>query len=130
MLSINDVTKIDEKKKRMKKEIYVRIYEQFSSKIKQAVELGCKQLFLTVPIFVIGYPIFDRGQAARYVARQFTLGGFSVQLINDTEIYISWFVQKKKKERSEHKEEEDFPNLMNLKKMANKYRWVRSYFSF
>jgi hypothetical protein len=45
-----------------------------------------------------------------------------VQLINDTEIYISWFVQKKKKERSEHKEEEDFPNLMNLKKMANKYR--------
>ena len=130
MLSINDVTKIDEKKKRMKKEIYVRIYEQFSSQIKQAVELGCKQLFLTVPIFVIGYPTFDRGQAARYVARQFTLGGFTVQLINDTEIYISWFVQKKKKERSEHKEEEDFPNLMNLKKMANKYRWVRSYFSF
>ena len=122
MLSINDVTKIDEKRKRIKKEIYTKIYEQFSSKIKQSVELGCKQIFLTIPNFLVGYPTFDRGQAARYVARQFMLGGFTVQMINEGEIYVSWFTPKKKKERSEAKEEEDFPNLMNLKKMANKYR--------
>jgi hypothetical protein len=122
MLSINDVTKIDEKKKRIKKEIYTKIYEQFSSKIKQSVELGCKQIFLTIPNFLVGYPTFDRGQAARYVARQFMLGGFTVQMINEGEIYVSWFTPKKKKERPEPKGEEDFPNLMNLKKMANKYR--------
>jgi len=82
---------------------------------------------LTVPSFLVGYPTFDRGQAARYVARQFKLGGFTVQLINEVEIYVSWYVEKKKKERPEHKEkeeEEDFPTLMNLKKMANKYRWL------
>ena len=43
-------------------------------------------------------------------------------MINEGEIYVSWFTPKKKKERPEPKEEEDFPNLMNLKKMANKYR--------
>ena len=122
MLSINDVTKIDEKRKRIKKEIYTKIYEQFSSKIKQSVELGCKQIFLTIPNFLVWYPTFDRGQAARYVARQFMLGGFTVQMINEGEIYVSWFTPKKKKERPEPKGEEDFPNLMNLKKMANKYR--------
>ena len=47
MISINDVTKIDERRKQIKKETYKRIYEQFSRKIKQSVELGHKQVHLT-----------------------------------------------------------------------------------
>ena len=124
MLSIDDVTKIDDKRKQIKKEIYKKIYEQFSSKIKQSVEYGHKQIFLTVPAFLIGFPVFDRGQAARYVARQFVLGGFQARLISDYDMYISWNVPKKKKQKVENEEgsEADFPNLMNLKKIANKYR--------
>jgi hypothetical protein len=122
MLSINDVTKIDEKRKQIKKEIYLKIYEQFSSKIKQSVELGHKQIFLTVPAFLLGYPVFDRRLAAKYVARQFQLGGFTVKLLSDHDLYISWATSKKKKERSEEPDEADFPNLMNLKKIANQYR--------
>jgi len=80
MLSIDDVVKIDDKRKQIRKEIYMKIYTQFSTKIKQSVELGHKQLFMTIPTFLIGYPVFDRSAAARYVARQFTLGGFTVQL--------------------------------------------------
>ena len=122
MLSINDVTKIDDKRKQIKKEIYMKIYEQFSSKIKQSVELGHKQIFLTVPAFLIGYPVFDRRLAAKYVARQFVLGGFTVRLVSDHDIYVSWVVPKKKKEKQEQDEDTEFPNLMNLKKIANKYR--------
>jgi hypothetical protein len=123
MLSINDVVKIDDKRKQIRKEIYMKIYTQFSTKIKQSVELGHKQLFMTIPTFLIGYPAFDRSAAARYVARQFALGGFTVQLVSDYDIYITWSKPKKKKERREQDEEEgDFPNLMNLKKIANKYR--------
>jgi hypothetical protein len=122
MLSINDVTKIDEKRKQIRKEIYKKIYDQFSSKIKQAVELGHKQIFLTVPAFLIGYPVFDRRLASKYVARQFELGGFTVRLLSDQDMYISWVVPKKSKVKSEEEEEGDFPNLMNLKKMANQYR--------
>lgn len=123
MLSIDDVTKIDEKRKQIKKEIYKKIYEQFSSKIKQSVELGHKQIFLTVPTILIGYPVFDRAQAARYITRQFALGGFTTRLISDYDIYVSWVVPKKKREKREQEQEEgDFPNLMNLKKIANQYR--------
>jgi len=123
MISIDDVTKIDDKRRQLRKEIYKKIYEQFSTKIRQLVELGHKQIFLTVPAFLIGYPVFDRGMAARYIARQFVLGGFTVQLMSDHDIYVSWIVPKKKKPKVEKQEEEtDFPNLMNLKKIANKYR--------
>ena len=122
MISIDDVTKIDEKRKQIRKEIYTKIYEQFSSKIKQSVELGHKQLFLSVPSFLIGYPVFDRSAAARYIARQFMLGGFTVKLVSDHDIYVSWVIPKKKKEKKDSEEDGDFPNLMNLKKMANKYR--------
>ena len=123
MISINDVTKIDEKRKQIRKEIYTKIYEQFSSKIKQSVEYGHKQIFLTVPSFLLGYPVFDRNAAAKYIARQFVLGGLTVKRVSDYDIYVSWFVPKKKKEKKEHEEDEgDFPNLMNLKKMANQYR--------
>jgi len=121
-LSINDVVKIDDKRKQIRKEIYMKIYTQFSTKIKQSVELGHKQLFMTIPTFLIGYPAFDRSAAARYVARQFTLGGFTVQLVGEYDIYVTWSKPKKKKERVEQEEEGDFPNLMNLKKIANKYR--------
>ena len=80
-------------------------------------------MFLTVPVILIGYPVFDRNAAARYIARQFELGGFITQIVGDHELYVSWNVQRKKKEQ-DHDDEEDveFPNLMNLKKMANKYR--------
>jgi hypothetical protein len=122
MISINDVTKIDEKRKQIKKEIYTRVYEQFSRKIKQSVELGHKQVFLTVPTFVIGYPTFDRGAAARYIMRQLKLGGFDVRLVSDYDMYVSWVIPKKVKQKVNEPDETEFPDLMNLKKMADKYR--------
>jgi len=122
MISINDVTKIDEKRKQIKKEIYTRVYEQFSRKIKQSVELGHKQVFLTVPTFVVGYPTFDRGAAARYIMRQLKLGGFDVRLVSDYDMYVSWVIPKKVKQKVNEPDETEFPDLMNLKKMADRYR--------
>tara|TARA_Y100000389_G_scaffold144168_1_gene142497 strand:- start:101 stop:487 length:387 start_codon:yes stop_codon:yes gene_type:complete len=122
MLSIADVSKIDDRRKQIRKEIYTKIYDQFVSKIKQAVELGCKQIFLSVPSFVVGYPTFDRNQAAKYIARQFLRGGFSVQMITPVELYVTWYAPRRKRERKEEEEEVEFPTLMNLKKIANKYR--------
>ena len=122
MLSRKDVTKMDEKRKQIKKESDKKIYEQCAGKSKQAVELGHKQICLTVPTFVLGYPVFDRRLAAKYIARQFQLGGFTVKLLSDFDIYVSWVVPKKKKEKVEDEEETDLPNLLNLKKMANQYR--------
>lgn len=128
MLSIDDVTKIDDKRRQIRKEIYTKIYEQFTAKIKQSIEFGHKQIFLTVPTFLMGYPVFDRTAATRYITRQFMLGGFTVHMLNDHDIYVSWAItnkQKKKEKKIQEEEDTDFPTLMNLKKMANKYRGTR-----
>jgi hypothetical protein len=42
--------------------------------------------------------------------------------VSDHDLYICWIVPKKSKIKKEEVEEGDFPNLMNLKKMANQYR--------
>jgi|TARA_R110000823_G_scaffold270286_3_gene389915 hypothetical protein len=122
MLSIHDVTKIDERKKQIKKEIYTKIYEQFSRKIRQSVELGHKTIILTTPIFLIGYPTFNRESATKYVTRQLQLGGFIVNPINLYEIYVSWNVPKRVRPQKEAVDDVEYPDLMNLKKMADKYR--------
>jgi len=129
VIRIDDVTKIEDNRKRIRKEVYTKLYDQCSSKIKQASEYGRKEIVMTVPPFLMGYPMFDRGAAARYIARQFTLGGFTVHLFGEYDVYVSWTVPKKKHEREREREREteteievDLPNLMNLKKMANKYR--------
>jgi len=122
MLSINDINKIDERKKQIKKEIYIKIYEQFSRKIKQSVELGQKHIILITPTFVMGYPSFDREAATRYIVRQLKLGGFIVNPLSLCEIYVSWNVSKRVRPKKESVDDIEYPDLMNLKKMADKYR--------
>src|SRR5210317_1689610 len=110
MISIDEITRIAEKRNRLKKETYTKIYEQISKKIRQSVDLGHKYLFCQIPSFVMGYPHFNRVKATEYIKRQF-------------ELCISWRPNKKSNNRhTEPEEEEDFPSFVNLKKAANKYR--------
>tara|TARA_B100000287_G_scaffold354403_1_gene344601 strand:- start:305 stop:697 length:393 start_codon:yes stop_codon:yes gene_type:complete len=128
MLDISEVNQIEARRKANLKEIYTRIYEQFERKIRGVIETGReKQVFLRVPIMVIGYPRFDRERASIWLARQLKNGGFQVQRVSEIDIYVTWVKKKKKpKKRKPQKVEEsdpsDFPDLMNLKKLANHYR--------
>ena len=127
MISVDDISRIAEKRNRLRKETYVKLYEQISKKIRQSVELGHKYVFVQIPSFVMGYPHFDRIKATQYLVRQLHIGGFMVQHIGDFELCISWRprkiknnTQKKQEDDDDHLEE--FPTLVNLKKAANKYR--------
>jgi hypothetical protein len=124
MISIDEISRITEKRNRLKKETYVKIYEQVSKKIRQSVELGHKYLFCQIPSFVMGHPHFNRVKALQYIKRQFEIGGFTVQQIGEYELCISW-KPKKSIKNVQHEDTEDlgeFPSFVNLKKAANKYR--------
>jgi len=130
MISIDDISKIAEKRNKLKKETYMKIYEQITKKIRQSVDMGNKYLFAQIPSFVMGHPHFDRVKAMQYIIRQFQIGGFMVQIVGEYEICISWRPTKKNKSQEDqnNKEDdsyEDFPTLVNLKKAANKYRTAR-----
>jgi len=117
---VSDILKIENKRKIVKKQIYQRIFEQFTRKIRTAVELGQKQVFLQVPAFLFGFPTFDRAKATDYLKRQLELSGFSVSLVGDYELYASWAKPKVNRETVVEPERE-LPNLANLRKLALQY---------
>jgi len=126
-LTVQEIQRIDEKRSKIKKEIYTRIYEDCSRKIRSAASLGETQIFLKLPTFLFGYPTFDIVKASKYTKRQLEHGGFSVIVISvPNELYVSWKQQKGTRAPVQHvvPQEEDvtLPNLMNLKKLANKLR--------
>mgnify|MGYP001048234293 FL=1 len=130
-IDINEIRKLDLKRKEIRKQIYMRIYEQFERKIRQQVELGRdKYLFLRVPSYVIGYPKFDREAAARYLVRQFARSGFETRHVGEVDVFVSWRPKPKPKRQQQRQQETaaeveppvEFPTLMNLKKAASAYK--------
>ena len=128
-MNIRDIQKIEDQRRQLKKEIYVAIYEQFSRKIKNAVQLNQKQVCLRVPAFLIGYPSYDIIKAAQYLERQLLRSGFQVSRVSDIDFYVTWYSKKKKKAASNTAGDGDgdgdsgnLLTLMNLKKAANKIR--------
>lgn len=130
MVTVDELRTIENNRKKIKKEIYTKIYEQFSRKIKHMAELSQKQTFLKVPAVVVGYPTYNTRSAAIYLKRQLELGGFKVNLFSDSELHVSWEKEKRKKEQKIKKEKiaqvddefDSLPSLMNLKKAASKYK--------
>jgi len=124
MISIDEISRITEKRNKLKKETYIKIYEQISKKIRQSVDLGHKYMFCQIPSFVMGYPHFNRVKALQYIKRQFDIGGFTVQQVGDFELCISWRPKKLHKNTQCEDDEDmgEFPSFVNLKKAANKYR--------
>ena len=119
------IKQIQEARRNIKKAIYTEIYEQFSRRILIAVENNHHQIFLTVPEFLVGHPIYDRTKATAYTKRQLENGKFVVVQVNEYELYISFAKTKSKKKARVSEEDEDamgFPTLINLRKAANKLR--------
>lgn len=128
-LTIQEIQRLDEKRLKIKKEIYTRIYEDCCRKIRSAASLGETQVFLKLPNFLFGYPAFDIVKASKYTKRQLENGGFSVIIVPDPyELYVSWKQPKGTPQPASIPQEEDvtLPNLMNLKKLANKLRKAKS----
>ena len=123
MINVEEISQIVNNRNRMKKETYVELYRQVTSKIRRAVETGRKYVLVEVPSFVIGYPTYDRLKATSYIKRQLELAGFDVAIVGNYEFRITWKV-KKNVRASDSVDDSlgDFPTLMNLKKAANRYR--------
>ena len=130
MINIHKIKKIEDSKRQIKKEIYTKIFEQFSRKIHVHVNAGQKQTFLQVPEFLLGYPSYDVNRAAIYLKRQLELSGFQVLPVSNSGFTVSWFTKKEKHEPlpeylpappSFQDEQFQFPSLINLKKAAKKY---------
>jgi hypothetical protein len=130
MINIAKIKKIEESKRQIKKEIYKKIFEQFSRKIQVSVDASQKQTILQVPSFLLGYPSYDVEKAGVYLKRQLELSGFQVEPISPIVFNVSWYTQRERKQVPQVPvydpappsfSEEQFPSLINLKKAAKRY---------
>ena len=125
MINVQEIHALENKRKLIKKELYKKIYEDISRKIRSAVSVGHKQTIVRIPVYLFGYPTFDLNKACAYMKRQLDHSGFTTGILPQGEIYVSWSKEQKPHERSPREEddtEEDFPTFVNLKKIANKLR--------
>jgi len=129
MINVRKIKEMEEAKKKIRKEIYKKIFEQFGRRIQVAVDARQKQTFLEVPSFLIGYPVYDVDTAVRYLKRQLLLSGFQVVHVPPTVFNVSWYTEKEKREEPPPRydptppsfSDDQFPSLINLKKAAKRY---------
>lgn len=126
LVSANDISQIHQAKRDIRKEIYRKILEQFSKKIKYNAQLNQTSASLMVPVVVVGYPTFDRPLAATYLERQLRNGGYFTRRLNDVTILVQWGTTAQSRKVAKKKQEDDsfgeLDGLVNLRKVANKYR--------
>ena len=123
MISVRDIQKIESERRNARKETYREILKQFDKKIRYAVEVGDRQVFLSTPNMLLGFPLYDVSSATSYLARQLRHLGYQVQELGGPSLYVTWDV------RGGHPEPEiyddggvDIPSLINLKKVASRIR--------
>jgi hypothetical protein len=128
MISVKDIQKIESEKRRVRKETYSEILKQFDKKIRYAVEVGDRQVFLSTPQMIFGYPMYDVESATAYLARQLRNLGYIVRHIDGSNMYVTWDVKSQEPTYEQVPEEiAELPALINLKKVASKIRGERMF---
>jgi hypothetical protein len=125
MITAQNLADCEHKKLVIRKETYKAILEQLCRKIKIASGLGKRSLFLTIPPFVIGYPVYDTESATVYIQRQLTRLGYKVIKVGHGTLGLSWGNTKSTSTVViDHSSEEEatrsisLPSLANLQKTA------------
>ena len=122
-MSVKDIQKIESERRRARKETYTEILKQFDKKIRYAVEVGDRQVFLSTPNMLLGYPLYNVTSATMYLARQLRHLGYHVQEIGGPNLYVTWDVRGSvDQEVHVFDDGGDIPSLINLKKVASRIR--------
>ena len=122
-MSVKDIQKIESERRRARKETYTEILKQFDKKIRYAVEVGDRQVFLSTPNMLLGYPLYNVTSATVYLARQLRHLGYHVQEIGGPNLYVTWDVRGSvDQEVHVFDDGGDIPSLINLKKVASRIR--------
>jgi hypothetical protein len=129
LVSASDISGIHQAKKDIRKETYKKILEQFSKKIKHHAHLNQTSATLIVPVIVLGFPTFDRTVAATYLERQLRNGGYITRRLDSVTTFVQWGTAQQRQTAKNKQAEEttqsafgELGGLVNLRKVANKYR--------
>ena len=95
MLRVRDLTGKDIERSRQNHETYKLLYEKCAACIKQRNDLGHIWLRHTVPVYVMGRPLFSIDHAKRYIREKLTRGKFRVEEF-EGDLIICWGDEKER----------------------------------
>lgn len=95
-MSLAELHNIGKKKQQVRTQCFDKVVELCHRRIKTVAQYGAQNAFYEIPGILLGYPLFDVKECARYVVDALRKNGFLVQLIGtdgqavEGIIYISW----------------------------------------
>ena len=79
-----------EKKHSYKDELFKKILGQVHRRIEYSSNSGDRFSIFTIPMYIVGYPLFSRSECCLYLMNELRENGFEVKSYSDQYIYISW----------------------------------------
>jgi len=119
MITAKDIQQIEAHRRNLRKDTYKHILETFDKKIRSAVAMGFPQVFLEIPTFVWGFPMYNLESAAAYLKRQLEKLGYTV-VRTDNAFRVTWGRAQLVQPEENPDDEVDLPSLINLRKIASK----------
>lgn len=114
MLSIHEVNRFMEHKKRESTNTFDMLYEKCNMMLLKYAKNEKYRFFYEVPEFVLGVPLYKLSDAVKYIMEKLLKNGFLVKYYFPKYLYISWCYDEVHKTR-ETKTITDSPNANNNK---------------
>jgi hypothetical protein len=90
MLSLSELAKIHKKKLKSKTKTYEIILDKCHTQIKNMANRDQTFCYYSVPLYVLGLPLYDINSCLVYILLHLKKRGFNVQMTDSQTIYISW----------------------------------------
>jgi hypothetical protein len=123
-MDIYNLIKKQEKRKEYKDELFKKILQQAHRRIEFCSNSGDKYAIFTIPLYMPGFPLFNKSECCVYLLYELQQNGFDVRSYSDQYIYISWshVLEKYKSEKNllEYEEPKLLENSNNVDKTIKK----------
>jgi Family of unknown function (DUF5759) len=94
MLSVHEVNRFMDGKRRDKFVTFEKIFQQCQKLIMKHAENDRYRCFFTVPEFMLGLPVYNLNAAIIYIVEKITAKGFLVKYFHPNVLYICWDIDE------------------------------------
>lgn len=90
MVSVKELRKIAEDKKKIKKQCFKKMLELVNNKIIITSKANVTSVWFEIPFFMLGYPSYEVKEISSYVKSKLEKKEFTVNFLEPNILLISW----------------------------------------
>jgi hypothetical protein len=89
-----DIDKLCEKQRKRDMQ-QVTIFNTILNRLQKRIETGahkttCKYIWFTVPVYIVGQPLYEKTDCVAYIVNKLTENGFDVRVYSAVHLFVSW----------------------------------------